>query len=89
MGRFVSVETSSGDPVTVGDVIVTPLARALVVRTPLGGLVWNRPIGLRVERDGRVKRVRIADVTRLLQFGLLASSIIAVVAVAALGRRKE
>jgi hypothetical protein len=89
MGRLLSIETTSGEPVAAGNVTVTPLARALVVRTPFGGLVRNRPIGVLVERDGRVERKRIPDVTRLLQFGLLASSIIAVVAVAALGRRKE
>jgi hypothetical protein len=58
--------------VTVGDVTVTPLARALVVRLPQGGFVWNRPTALTVERAGAVRRVPVVDVTRLLQLGVLA-----------------
>jgi hypothetical protein len=59
------------EPVTVGDVTVTPRARALVVRLPRGGFVWNRPTAVMVERAGQVKRIPVRDVTRILQLGLL------------------
>ena len=65
-------QEASAAPVTVGDVTVTPLARALVVRLPQGGFVWNRPTALTVERAGAVRRVPVVDVTRLLQLGALA-----------------
>jgi hypothetical protein len=59
-------------PVTLGDVTVTPWARALVVRLPQGGFVWNRPTALTVQQAGAVRHVPVVDVTRLLQLGVLA-----------------
>jgi hypothetical protein len=58
--------------VTVDDVTVTPRARALVVRLPQGGLVWNRPTAVTVERAGAKRRVPVVDVTRILQLALVA-----------------
>jgi hypothetical protein len=65
-------QEASAAPVTLGDVTVTPRARALVVRLPQGGLVWNRPTALTVERAEAKWRVPVVDVTRLLQLALLA-----------------
>ncbi len=62
---------ASAEPVTVDDITVTPQSQALVVRLPRGGLVWNRPTAVLVEQDGRVRRIPIVDVTRILQVGLL------------------
>jgi hypothetical protein len=59
-------------PLTVGDVTVTPWARALVVRLPRGGFVWNRPTAVTVQRAGAERRLPVVDVTRLLQLALLA-----------------
>jgi hypothetical protein len=65
------------EPLTVGDVTVTPRSRALVVRWPKGGFVWNRPTAVLVERDGQARRIPIVDVTRSLQVGLLAVAAVA------------
>lgn len=62
---------ASAEPVTVGDVTVTPRSRALVVRLPRGGFVWNRPTATLVERAGQVRRVPVVDATRILQLGVL------------------
>ena len=62
-------------PVTVGEVTVTPRARALVVRLPHGGFVWNRPTAVTVQRAGTVRRVPVVDGTRLLQLALLALAV--------------
>jgi hypothetical protein len=59
-------------PVTVRGCTVTPVSKVLSVRLPFGGFVWNRPQAVLVERDGRVERIPILDVTRLVQLGLLA-----------------
>jgi hypothetical protein len=88
-GRPISIETVAGHPVAANGVTVTPVTRTLALRTPFGGLVWNSPVAVLVERGGQVKRIRIVDVTRAVQVGLLVSSIAAVVAVAASARRKE
>jgi hypothetical protein len=67
---------ASAEPVTVHDVTVTPQARALMVRLPKAGLVWNRPTALLVEQDGQARRIRIVDVTRILQVGLLGVAVL-------------
>jgi hypothetical protein len=64
-------QTLSGDRVTVGDVSLTPQSQALTIRWPRGGLVWNRPVAVLVERDGQTERIPIVDVTRMAQLELL------------------
>jgi uncharacterized membrane protein len=64
-------QTLSGDEVTVGDITLTPQSQALTIRWPKGGLVWNRPVAVLVERDGQTERIPIVDVTRMAQLGLL------------------
>ena len=68
--------TISGDPVIIGDVTVTPQSRALTIRWPRGGLVWNRPVGILVDRDEQTARIPIVDVTRMAQLGLLGLSLV-------------
>jgi hypothetical protein len=85
-------QTVSGDPVTVGDVTVTPQSQALIVRWPFGGFVWNRPVAILVEREGAriVERMRVVDVTRIVQLGLLGFSLVFSIAVLSRSvRRKE
>ncbi len=88
----VSVEyrIRDGRPIVVGDLTVTPRCRALAVRLPFGGYVWNRPVGVLVERDGRVERLPIFDLTRVLQIALFGVSLgFALCAATATRRRKE
>jgi hypothetical protein len=59
-----------GEPVSVGGTRVTPRARVLEIRWPGGGLVWNRPVGVTVERDGQTTRMSIVDATRVAQLVL-------------------
>jgi hypothetical protein len=72
---------ASGGPVTVGEVSVMPRARALMVRLPWGGFVWNRPTAVMVKRAGEVRRVPVVDVTRILQLGLLGLGLAIAVAI--------
>jgi hypothetical protein len=58
------LETHSGEPLTIGDTTITPQSQALIIRWPRGGFVWNRPIGVIVDRAGQVERLPIVDVTR-------------------------
>jgi hypothetical protein len=67
---------ASAEPVTVGDITVTPRSRALVVRLPMGGLVWNRPTAVLVEQGGQARRIPIVDVTRIFQMGLLGLAVL-------------
>lgn len=86
---MVRVRTLSGEPVIVAGVTVIPQARALVVRTRFGGLVWTRPVAVLVRRAGRVDRVPIVDVTRRVQLGLLIATTVAAVTLTALRRRRR
>src|SRR6266545_461376 len=72
----VAAREASAEPVTIHDVTVTPWSRALVVRWPKGGFVWNRPTAVLVEQDGQARRIPIVDVTRILQVGLLGLAIL-------------
>jgi hypothetical protein len=67
---------ASAASVTVHGVTVTPQSRALLLRLPKGGLVWNRPTAVLVEQDGRVRRIPIVDITRILQVGLLGLTVL-------------
>jgi hypothetical protein len=64
-------QTHTGQKITVGDVSITPQSSALVVRWPYGGLVWNRPTALLVDRGDYAEHIPIEDVTRKLQLTLL------------------
>jgi len=84
------LQTASGNPVTVGDVTLTPQSQALIVRWPSGGFVWNRPAAILVERGGQTERIPIVDVTRIVQLGLLGFSwVFSIVVFIKLTRRKE
>lgn len=64
---FIQLQTTSGDPQTIGDATITPQSQALIVRFPFGGFVWNRPVAVLVDRNGQTERIPIVDVTRIAQ----------------------
>jgi hypothetical protein len=85
-------QTISGNPVTMGDVSVTPQSQALTIRLPFGGFVWNRPVAVLVERgeSHRVESIPVVDVTRIIQLGLLGFSLLcSMVMMVKFARRKE
>lgn len=76
LGEFLSWEKVSGEPVMVRDTRITPQARALRVRFPYGGFVWNRPVSLVVERGEVRETVTIPDVMLMAQFGLMLATMV-------------
>jgi hypothetical protein len=68
--NFIRLETQTGEPLTVGDTTITPQLQALIIRLPFFGFVWNRPIGVIVDRDGQTQRLPIVDVTRYITWSL-------------------
>jgi hypothetical protein len=71
--EMVEWQQHAGDKLSLGNASVTPLSQALVIRTPIGGYVWNRPVAVLVERDGRQQRLPIVNVilqARLAMLGL-------------------
>jgi hypothetical protein len=84
---IIHYQTVSADPIVIGDTRVTPQAQTLSIRFPFGGLVWNRPSAVLVERDDGTQRIPIVDVTRLVQivlFGLILAFSVIITLLAAL-----
>jgi len=72
LNELIQWQTVSGEAVTVGDVTVRPQSQALTLRWGrYGGLVWNRPAAILVERGDQTERIPIVDLTRAVQLGLL------------------
>jgi len=67
-------QSGSSHPVAAGEITVIPQSQALVFRWGHAGFVWNRPVAVVVERPGQSQRVPILDLTRILQWSLLAIS---------------
>ena len=83
-------QTVSADPIVVGDTRVTPQTQTLSIRFPFGGMVWNRPSAVLVERDDLTQRIPIVNVTRLAQivlFGLVLTFSVIITLLAALRAR--
>jgi hypothetical protein len=89
-GFSISIRKSSGKPVQIGNLELTPVSQAVVIRAPgqVRGLIWNRPVAVRVERvqtpDTEMQApqdVPVYDYTRraqmlILGVGLLGSALI-------------
>jgi hypothetical protein len=83
-GFSVSIKKSSGRPIQVGNLKLTPVSQAVVIRAPgqANGLVWNRPVAIGVQAPGEDMQVLpVYDHTRLAQIlilgtGLLCSALI-------------
>ena len=74
--RWFEWRTTLGEPITAGETRITPQSRALVVRLPFGGLVWNRPTGVLVERPGQSEKIPVVDVTGTAVLALTALGVI-------------
>lgn len=71
----ISMGTHVGEPIQTRHATVTPESRALIIEWPGGGVVWNRPTAVTVERDGRIERHPIVDVTRTTQIALIVAGL--------------
>ena len=71
----IRVELLDSAPIMSGDAEVVVRSRAVRIPLPFahGGLIWNRPVSVRVRRmGGSDQTLPVRDVTRLLQLALLA-----------------
>jgi hypothetical protein len=76
---FIVQQTSSGDPVNVGQVKVYPVARSYRINFPSdrGGIAWNRPLAVIVEdSQGSRQIIPIQDRTRQLQVGIILAGLL-------------
>ncbi len=91
MTRLVEIQwrAGAGPPVTIGQTTVTPWARALIVRLPLGGFVWNRPVAVVVQQDGQTERIPVRDLTRYVELGLLGVGLLLATCRLLIARRRK
>lgn len=73
MTRFLSWGKATSEPQVVGDRVIRLQAQNVLLNTPFGGFVWNRPTAVLVEKEGRTDEVPIIDATRyaLISLGVL------------------
>jgi hypothetical protein len=86
---FIQLQTTSGDPQTIGDATITPQSQALIVRFPFGGFVWNRPVAVLVDRNGQTERIPIVDATRIAQLGIFGLALAFSIMIAAFAARRR
>ncbi len=90
LGEIIQWQTLSGKAVTVGDVTVVPQSQALTLRWGrFGGLVWNRPAALLVERGDQTERIPIVDFTRSAQLSLLGFCLVVCLVVLVVSARQR
>jgi len=84
--------TAEGKPVKVGDQTITVVSRALRWSPPwgFGGVVWNRPVAVKVQAANGVEQILpVVDETRRRQIIILALGLVGVILISALfGQRR-
>ena len=91
LSKLVHYRAYAGQPVEIGDFVVTPISRALIIALPFYNLVWNRPVAVIVEQGDSRKKLPIVDVTLMVQIAMLATGLataILTLLVSRAGRRK-
>ncbi len=76
---MIEVETTAGEPVSVGEREIVPIARSVRVQMPVvqGGLIWNRPVAVVVRTaSGQEYELPVHDVTRRAQLFVLVAGIL-------------
>ncbi|MBI4674064.1 MAG: hypothetical protein HY741_20660 [Chloroflexi bacterium] len=76
IGEILQWEKISGDPLMVENTRLVPQARVLSVRFPFGGFVWNRPVSIIIERDGKRETIAVPDLTLISQIAMAVSLIL-------------
>ena len=80
LGNIVRWERRQSASQDIGDTTLTLESRALEVRLPFGGLVWNRPTAVVTRRRGEAsRRTGISDGTSRTQAGMVAGCVAAFV----------
>jgi hypothetical protein len=87
--QLIRWQTVSGPSWKLGGRNLTAESRALAIRLPFGGYVWNRAVAIVVEEEGKTTRVPIFDVTRMAVLVLSASSIVASALIWLFGRSRR
>ena len=86
---MLTIETQTGDSVTVGAMRLVPIARS--VRLQLGriSLAWTRAIGVSARSGDQETKIPIRDLTRRLQLAILGAGLLGALLLKRAGRRRR
>ncbi len=82
---WLSIRCTRGAPRIAGFYTISGESLVAQVRWPGGGLVWNTPVAIHVQRRGHTTRRCVVDVTRLAQVALALLTLVMLVQL----RRKQ
>ena len=75
-GKRWNYTAHTGKPIKSGNITVTPQSKALSLKNPNFGIIWNRPTSILVEVDNKSQSISIIDYTRFVQLVLYGICII-------------
>jgi hypothetical protein len=79
MRPLLQVENKAGTPVLAGGRRIIPFSQSVQITFPgfPGGAVWNRPLSiLAVSANGDEQVIHVVDITRRVQWALLAGGLL-------------
>ena len=79
--KYLSWNQERGEPIYWDKLTVTPESQSLSLQVPYFHFSWNRPVAVYVNDGQREQRVRVMDMTRIIQLGIFSAGLIAVMAV--------
>lgn len=68
---FIQLKTVQGTAVHTPHHTLILESRALTIRFPYGGIVWQRPTAVLVQQNNQTRRLPIIDITRIAAWSLL------------------
>lgn len=73
VSKYFSYQPVTEEPQVIGDRVIRLQARAIMLNTPFGGFLWNRPTAVLVEKEGEIEEIPIVDATRfaLISIGVM------------------
>lgn len=88
---MVGSRIQAGAPVAHQGRTLVPVTRSFLLRLPgkHGGLVWNRPVGVRIQEPTGARWLRVTDPTRKIQVGILAAGVATAFLVGSIAKRRR
>lgn len=87
-GPVIEWRDTRGNPVTVGERTITPVASSLVVRWPGGGFVWSGPAAVVVEQEEATERIPVRNLNRRVLWAMKVGTVALISVCVARNRRR-
>jgi hypothetical protein len=73
---FIQLKTVQGTAVHTPHHTLIPESQAISLRFPYGGIVWQRPTAVLVQKNNQLHRYLIIDITRIVVWSFLGFSLL-------------